>query len=363
MADPSHVDKFLKDFADALQKSLKPLQDVADAAKALTDAALAPLKLAVDTLQGTVNGLAAAFKAPLAVIDSFTSSVSGLVAAAAPGTMIRFQMAMQDLMASLGVIFEPIIEAGTQLADVFNRVFTEIGPTLVPIIRQLSQVIVQVGTVIANALRPVLAALAPVLETVVGLFTQLVPVIEPVITAVGGMFADLLRALQPLLIQAIPYLVQAVTFLANVFQEAILHIRTAIRNPRSAAVQAANLFTGAAATMQGADTWQQIVEMERRRIRMELAAMPPLPANQMHAARPASQIGIEEIGLQARAAAFGSRSLADIQAEALANLQQIAQNTGQISDALAAQVVAAGQQAGGGLNGINAAMAALWGID
>jgi len=284
-------------------------------------AAVAPMVPTFQTLGFVVNTAIGAFQ-------SITGAAAAFVQQSDPAEMIRFRMAIQDLMASVGVILAPIIEAGAQVADIFNRVFTELQPTLLPILQQFGQVMVQVGAVVAQAVRPVLAALAPILQLVVDLFARLVPVVQPALEAVAGALTNLLLALRPLIEQAIPFVVAAFRYMAEQVADLAdfisgLTTPQGQQNISGAILQGFTILATGGAFGVGGGPLQEIIEAGRR----NRPEMPLLGADQTFAARQAQMIGIEQLGEQARAAAFGARSQAQILEDQLAVQRRIEENT------------------------------------
>lgn len=299
--------------------AIHPLRTLGDVARQSASLLLAPMQ----QFGVGLNALTAALTAPTQALQGMTSGIAQLVQASNPAEMMRFQFALQDLTASVGRMFEPVIEAVAQVADVFNRVFTEIGPTITPIMQQFGQILAEVGGVIANAVRPVLAAFAPVLQTVADLFRQLTPQLTPVISEMANLFTDLLRAAQPLLEQAIPLVVSAMRWLAETVQQTIVYMRSLAANPVESVGNTLQGVLGFATfnpgLIQGAlENQAQIIAQLPNWAQMQQ----PLPQSQTTAARPAQmQNQVDQLGEQARLAAFGARSQAEIQQEQL-NAQQ-----------------------------------------
>ena len=184
-----------------------------------------------------LQALAGAAGQAAAAVTGMARAVGRFVEASNPGLMLQFGMAVQDLMASLGRVFEPVIKILLDFANVLNGFITSLQPVLGPLVSTLANAWGQIAKAVLDVVGVLAEALLPVLQF-------LADFILPPIVAVFRVLADAIRAV------------------VNWFRELI-----------------------------GLDP------LERASGRGDQRTV---------AARPAQQIGAQQIGEQFRAAAFGS---------------------------------------------------------
>ncbi len=228
--------------------------------------------------------------------------VNQLVEAFDPGLVQLFNQAIRDLTASLGRIFQPITEAGVKVADVFNSLFTELGPVFTPIVRQVAGVLQQLAPIVANSLKPPLEALAPVIGQVVGALGPVLTDLAPLMAEQARNLADVITLFGELAKVVLPPVVTVVREFARALTDTLAWIRDALRRIGIGSGSARNRPTAP-------------VDLSQRTF----------------AAGPAQVIGIEQLGEQARTAAFGARTVAERQLEEQERgrqlLEQIRDNT------------------------------------
>ncbi len=283
---------------------------------------------ALGALSAFTGGLTSALKS----VANFPQTLAGifapvtqLVEAFDPGLVTLFMQAIRDLTASLGSALTPVIEAATKVADVFNALFTTIGPEFMPVVKMVADELVKLAVVAVNLLRPALSGLADFAKLVVEALVPLVNDLVPIFQELMGINKDLGDALTEVWKVVLPPLVQGLRILARTIGDAIVWIRDRLRD--------LGIGSGSARNNPQA----------------------PLNLNnRTTAASPAHIIGSEQIGEQARVAAFGARTLQEQQLEAAreaaATLEEIARNTRNQNQGSAAQNQNPAQQAGVGIN-------------
>lgn len=212
-----------------------------------------------------------------------------------PARVERFNMALEDLSAAAGAIFAPVIDAVQAFADDLNTVYTQLIPAVRPLVEILARLTLAFGRTLLDPvvnlarqltaqLRPTIEALRPVFEALAGIFTEYMGILSSVMPLVTSAFQALATVLRELLVLQYRYVaVQRV--IVDAFS------RWDFSN-----------FFG--------------------RIRRAASATPPplrtTPRGgpRTVAARAASFVGVEDIGRNARLAAFGGRSALDRIAEA-----------------------------------------------
>lgn len=293
--------------------------------QALADATL-PARDALSTIAGAVK--AAVIDAPAAALgdlgtvanaavgafQSVTGAVSQFVQAADPGAMLRFNMAIQDVMASLGVALEPIVEVATQIADQWNAVFTELQPILMPVAELFGQTMKVTSDAVGAFFRPVIEALAPALRTLLEAIQPLSGAMTALWGALGELTGVLVQGFMAALAPVLPIVVSGLRMLADALTLTVTTIAVIIERLRSWNLVGAFNIVSAANEAQS---------------RVQQAALLRQQPSNAHttAARQPQLIGIEELGQQARLAAFGARTQRELQADANALLQQIVNNT------------------------------------
>ena len=249
---------------------------IAGAGGAPLAAALGPTVAGFTALNVTIGQTSAEF-------EKLERSAIAFSQFANPAQVMRLQRAQEDLSAAFGVILLPIVDMTARSFDRINALITRLQPVLEPVIQEL-----------ANAFEEVIKQGVEVAQM---LITEFQPEIQQI--------AQMLRELAKALIQA----THAATEMYAISVVMIDRIKSGrildILNPAR---------------------YGEMAEEAQRR----LAAARAGGAITI-AARPAQYIATEEIGRQARLAAFGARSLQqqmiDQQQQTNAWLEQIAGNT------------------------------------
>lgn len=321
MAVPSGLGERLKGLAsgsvgDAVKASLASLggSRMGQAATAVAggtgqaaSAAMGAGAAALGAVGAAAAGVTAAFNLLVnsaGVLQQSLSPFTQLVQQFDPGVAQRFMMALEDLQASLGQAFVPLVQVGAQVADMLNSVFTQLAPAILPVVGMVSEALRDLAGSYLSALRPVLAATVPLLALFAEQLKPLGETFGQTVQQMGGLVTDVLGALLPLAQSVIPALTTGLRTFYSVVNEVIVHLRA-----------------GLAVLKHMIDTWNEAGAWSPERLQRVFdnalqSARRPLPqieanAARTFAARPASVVGIEDIGRNARLAAFGSRGAAE----------------------------------------------------
>lgn len=188
----------LADFRAEVAHVIEPLKGFRDATLGVRAAMLATAAVRAAPLAGAavgaagalpaqaIQGLAAAAGGAVGAVTGLGRAVGAFVEASNPAEMIRFNIAVKDLMASFGRVFEPVISVLIEFANLVNQFVTSLQPVVGPIVRQLADAFLQIA-------KAVLDAVAPVVETLVPVFKLLADVVLPPIVAVFRVLSDAVR--------------------------------------------------------------------------------------------------------------------------------------------------------------------------
>jgi hypothetical protein len=207
---------------DDVQKLIVSLQALTQTVKKLTDSLVGKLEgRAPSAPGGGAGGAAAGGAAGLgkltAALGGTTLALGSLAAVATltagalnPGALETLNIAFRDLLATVGVAFEPALR-------VFTRGIEQIANAILPLFLALRPVLTQLTEIF-------LRALVPVVRLVATLLTALVPLLTPVLALAGG-FADIILTLSVLFQTLVETIAQAIaafvgTSLADASKEA-----------------------------------------------------------------------------------------------------------------------------------------------
>jgi hypothetical protein len=273
-----------------------------------------------------------------------TGAASLFVSASNPGEMILFTRAIQDARASIGVFLEPLIRAGTIVLDSFNRMFTELQPILLPIFELLGGAMKDVADVAIALFQPVLEALAPAMESLLTAVQPLMGPLSALAAAVGDFVGLIVNTFASALEMVLPTVTDLLRGLADVLTTTITTIQIVIERLRNWDISGA-LNIGSALEQ----ARERMAIREEERLRRRAGTGPGTVA-----ARTPQLIGIEELGVQARLAAFGARTAESQRDQMIRHLRNI-ENRLSVGSASPSSTVAvwgaAGQAALAGLPG------------
>jgi hypothetical protein len=209
----------------AFKSLLSSLNPVTPALKVFT--------LGIDLLQAPMLGLVGALRGFRDSVGALGSAVSEFVRLASPVHVQLFNLAMDDLTASIGKILIPVLKASTafvrmfgdviyrlsgpfqQLMSAFFDPITELLPELVNAFAPLLDAFGEIAKIAASVLAPVMKQLAPLFADVaIGLGSALAALASPAILAAMAAMATavtvLVSAFAPLIaiLGALGYAVQ-----------------------------------------------------------------------------------------------------------------------------------------------------------
>lgn len=275
-------------------------------------AALDPAKIMGDIAKagGDLLKVFTQLPEPATKILEFFKGFVGDVAKFSPASAERFQLALDNLSAAFGKITEPLVDTGRQFADDLNVMVTSAsGP--------LREGMGQVGTAFLDFAR----------ETIIPFAQSAMPYFIEAFKAGVEIFKTTFEAGSIIIssvIEGIANLFGArVTTPFEGFRSILNFTIQAVRGLAAAAVAAAQTFQEIARRWSNTN-WQQLIwgnshlfegmgdfflrAGDAAFARFSETGRPgrtnPLQGPRTFAARPANQIGIEDIGAQARASAF-----------------------------------------------------------
>ncbi len=269
-------------------------------------------------LNSAIGGVVSAFASLANVSNTLGSAMAPFaqaVAAFDPGTAQRFALALQDLSASAGRLFLPVIDAATKFADVLNGVFTSLAPAILPVVELLSQTLKEYAQTYLAAVLPAVLAVLPVFKQLLEAVRPLIPVVGETAAQFAALVAEVIVAFQPLLAQVLPLVVSAMQAFHSVLQEVIANMRAAVTTLVHVISNLSAANIAEAARGRGPLALDRIGEVfAEARDAARSPALQGLPGagERTSAARSASITSIEAIGATARTAAFGARNPAEI---------------------------------------------------
>jgi len=140
---------------------------------------------------GLLGGIAGAALGPVAAITAAGAAVTAFVEALNPASVLVFGQALRDLLATIGVAAQPLLEALTSITR-------ELAAALLPVMKQLQPILAQVAGTLASvlgtaarALASILSSLVPILHVVANLFDALAPLLEGLAAIVSGLVVAL----------------------------------------------------------------------------------------------------------------------------------------------------------------------------
>lgn len=151
------------------------------------EVAATPIKMlsqAMLALQAPVLIVADSLKGFVGAVGAMGSAVSDFVKLANPIYVVKFNMAMEDLTASIGKILTPVLEASTaivrafadvifKLSDPLQRVMsaffdplTKVLPSLVDAMSPFIEIFTELANVFATVMKPIMEAMIPIVVNV-----------------------------------------------------------------------------------------------------------------------------------------------------------------------------------------------------
>ena len=297
-----------------------------------------------DATMGVVNkftDLASMAANPKGVVGGFVSPFTSQVGAYSPASVDRFNLALDNLSASVGVWFQPIIDSARDFADEWNRINSSVGPDIRSFVEAIIPPLKEaftggVGAFVdllafgAREMRPIVEAFAPagkiatrILEKFGELGESVIRVFEKAFGGQGGLISTtegLMKVFDSLadtledLIDVIMKVQEAYAESAGSVSEDARERGNALREWLNAQGLQLNV-----ARFGGIFNAIRPLGEEEQRTRRER----PTRNAFTHAAQEARHIGIEEVGLEARRAAFSQGT--DYNQQTAGNTEQILQ--------------------------------------
>ncbi len=185
------------------------------------------LKPIIASLNVVAEALVGVAAKAFALATTMVVASKAFVEAFSPGTVLLFNLAIRDLMATVGQGLQPILEVFTgtirDIAAIINPLFKE----LAPLIRQFAEVIGGILIVVIQSLVEVIRAFEPVLKFIIDIFKVFAAVIKiftaviTLIVAVLTPFLAILDALMPiidLIVAAFGGLADIISAIALIFK-------------------------------------------------------------------------------------------------------------------------------------------------
>ena len=276
--------------------------------------AMNKLKESADKLSDTFMRLVSMSMNPAGTISSQIAPFQSQVNAYNPAAIDRLNFALDNLSASVGRWFEPIITEARTFADDWNRINTEVGPMIrdtfaqvLPPIREILTTGVRefVGFLgyASRELGPLLRELVPPSREAGEIFRSFVTVGRTFIEEFKRTYDNFNRISQGLTgFSIIENVTDNLRIFAATLSAASETIQELMRNPAQQGF--ANTAPGVIANALGLTNQQTFLDrFNAAMIRMQSPAGSG-PSAMTFAAQPARQIGIEEIGMEARRNAF-----------------------------------------------------------
>ena len=357
------VPKSISELVGSVVGLLSPMRMFADLLKSPMDFLKDPAASAKESLARLADvgmNLARVFldlRDPASMLGPAVSAFVGTANKFSPASVERMQLAFDNLSAAAGTWFLPIIEGARELADEFNVLYTQAAP-------EMNAAVAEIVAVLKPLARDVGADL-------IRLFVKAVPIVSELVTAlipfgeVAGRTVSILANIGLMglngLATILPYVNNAMQLWIGNLQEGaatigaasmlIMDAVEAIRDPR----RALDFFNNIGGNFR-ADRTNMLANMREQN-------RPPIMGAQTFAAMPARQVGIEDVGLEARRAAFsmGGRDIPqeqlDVQREIRDLLARGNPNPAEAAMGFAGHLVGLGSPrpplAGGGPGGID----------
>jgi len=271
--------------------------------------AIAAIKPIANEIVKDLSDFASALLSAPAVIEQFVAPFKSMVEAFNPGLIDRYNLQIQNLAASLGRAFQPVIEYAGKFADHLNVLITD-SSEFRNMFRLLAKGVFDVAVILSNVFMPII-------NTIVNEFNLLLPditnlgrgianaisifsiVLIPVVKALGIVFSHVINVVQVLL-PMFAAIGTALVGLGGIIMMGLLPIITILMAPM---IILGTLFkllaTGVTSVLISIKDFIKSIPVIGKIFKDEEAKGPKTIA-----AQPASTVSLEDIGLQARLAAF-----------------------------------------------------------
>jgi hypothetical protein len=308
-------------FGGAVANLISPLNAVAGMFSALTTGSFDGVKKTFSSLKDVAFSLVKVFfdlRDPAAMVSQALAPFMSQVSKWNPAVVERFQFSLENLSASVGKIFEPLINAGRDFADELNMMITAVGPELrdavmdlIPPMRQFARDIMP--GVISGA-HSFLIGLGPVAEK----FREVGPMLGRFAEGFGYFIGVAIGAG----VVVFDKLVDATRQVIAAFMGAVAVFQEVRDNPAILGSPESARLLGEAAGLE----FRRVLGNLRRQPEFAQPGRGPMT----FAAQPARQIGIEQLGQEARAKAFGA-GVADAAERTATNTEVTARNVAELA--------------------------------
>jgi hypothetical protein len=214
------VTRTLGAFGSALSSASSAAGAAMTAAAAATTAALDAPARAIASAVAPMKAISDAAWKITAPFQQLAGSISPFVDALNPALARELSFAMRELMASVGLLVQPIAQ---ELAPLLREVAASLQPAfraLAPVVASLAQTMGRVIAVIAQAFAGALAALAPALKALADLVGQVVTAMAPLLSVSFAVIASLAPMLKTM--------VEAVAPVFSTLAKAMVYLTAAI---------------------------------------------------------------------------------------------------------------------------------------
>ncbi len=264
-----------------------------------------------------LGALAGGVGAAVGAITQLTEAIKPLVAAFNPAIVMQFNMAIENVMAALGASLLPIIQQMIPVFNSVNVIFTALYSTLQPTISMIANLL-------AGTFQRALVGIQPVISIVASLFGLIIQNINPLLQIFPTIMSLLAAPLTVLaeLLKVANEVMEPFTDIFTLFLDAVTNLSQLLVRLIVPPLQLfSNIVKSVMDTIKGFINafvdWYNRQDWLPGRLAHAGQARGGLEGPQTVAARQASTIGIEEIGVQLRSAAMGlsigERQLAEAQ--------------------------------------------------
>lgn len=189
--------------------------------------ALKVFTVGLDLLQAPMLGLVGALKGFRDSVGSLGSAVSEFVRLASPVHVQLFNLAMDDLTASIGKILIPVLKASTAFVRMFGDVIFRLSGPFQQLMSAFFDPITELLPELVNAFAPLLDAFGEVVKVTAGVLAPIMKQLVPLFADVAiGLGAALAALASPAILAAMAAMATAVTVLVSAFAPLIAILGT-----------------------------------------------------------------------------------------------------------------------------------------
>ncbi len=201
------VGKFITDIG-ALSLNLQfAIQGISSLSKAIISLPAAPINAfatAVGAMQAPVVAVVDSLKSFVSAVGAVGSAISEFVKLSNPVYVQKFNMAMEDLMASIGKILTPILITSTAFVRAFADVIFKLSDPLQKLVAAFFDPLTEILPVIVNFMAPFVELFAEFAKIMAQVLAPIMKVLVPLFAAIAlGLAAFLALGAAPTIIGAI----------------------------------------------------------------------------------------------------------------------------------------------------------------